>query len=274
MRSLGLVWLGTWVVLAVLAPALAPHDPVAVDVGPVLAPPSWSFWMGTDGYGRDVWSRWLFGARLSLTVGVAVTAVATALGALLGVLAGAAGGWVDRLVSFAIDHLLALPRIVVVLAVVGTLRVRGPESLVWLVALLGATSWMGLARVVRAEVQSLVRRPFVHAAVSVGLPDWRVWVHHVLPHTAPYIWVFGAFAIGYAILAEAGLSYLGFGLAPPTPSWGAMVGDGMNQIRRAPWLALWPSVGITTTVLGFNLLADTLRDRLDPRLRGQAPDGR
>lgn len=266
MSRVGFALLGALGALALLAPALAAHDPAAVDAGPVLAAPSWGYPMGTDGFGRDVWSRWLYGARLSLAVGAAVMVLATTLGAGLGALAGAAGGWVDRAVNFVIDGLLVLPRIVVVLAVVGALRAHGPENLVWLVVLLGGTSWMGLARLVRAEVMSLAARPFVHAAVSVGLPPWRVWLGHVLPHTTPYLGVFGASAVGYAILAEAGLSYLGFGVAPPTPSWGAMVAEGMDLIRRAPWLAGFPGLGITLAVVALHAVADGLRDHLDPRL--------
>lgn len=270
----GATVIGALALLALLAPWLTAYDPTQIDAGPLLASPSFAHPMGTDHVGRDVWARWLYGARLSLTLGAAVMVLATALGTALGAAAGYLGGAVDRAVVFAVDLLLSLPRIVIVLAVVGVVRVHGAGSLALLALLLAGTSWMGLARVVRAEVQSLVQRDFVQAAVALGLPRWRIVAVHVLPHTFAYLAVFGALAVGHAILAESTLSWLGFGVTPPTPSWGGMVADGAEQIRRAPWLVALPGAGITATVLAFNVLADGLRDVLDPRLRGMVAEGR
>jgi peptide/nickel transport system permease protein len=271
---LGLAAVATLVFLAAFAPWLAPYDPTAIDSGPLLAAPSRGHWMGTDGLGRDVWSRWLFGARLSLSLGAVVMVLSTALGGALGSVAGFFGGVVDRVVVFLVDLMLSVPRLVIVLAVAGLLRWKGTANLELLVVILALTSWMGLARVVRAEVASLAQRDFVTAVVALGLPRWQVLIRHVLPHTLAYFGVFAALAVGHTILAESTLSYLGLGVTPPTPSWGTMVADGSTQLRAAPWLVLAPGLGITGTVLGFNLLGDGLRDLLDPHRRGAWAESR
>jgi peptide/nickel transport system permease protein len=258
------VWLVSALLMcAFLAPWIAPYDPTALDVGPALAPPSVAHPMGTDQLGRDVWSRWLFGARSSLSLGVGVTALAAAIGTVLGAVAGAAGGGVDRAFVVVVDLWLSLPRLVVCLAAVGLVRARGGAELWVLGLVLAATSWMGLARTVRAEVKRLVGRDFVLAAVSSGAPWSRVLWVHVAPHVRPYVVAFSVLALGQTILTEAALSYLGLGIAPPTPSWGAAVAEGTAHLRDAPWLTAWPAAGIVCAGVAFGLLADgwARRDR-------------
>lgn len=263
---------GAVALAALIGPWFAP-DPLSTASAHLLGP-SWAHPMGTDASGRDVWARWLAGARTSLGLAAVATGVATVLGVGVGGLAGAVGGWVDRAARFAIDGLLVVPRLVVLLAVLAVAGWRDAAHLALLAFLIGATSWMGLARVVRAEVRSLVRRDFVLAARATGAHPLEIWARHVLPHVAAYALVFAATAAGQAVLAEAALSWLGLGVTPPTPSWGDLVKDGRDCMNDAPWVVSAGAMGITATVLAFHLLGDGLRDLADPRTNARGPGAR
>ncbi len=263
------------VVLALLAavtPLIAPYDPVAIDVGPHLGPPTAAHWLGTDEFGRDSLSRCLYGARISLVIGFVAVGIASTAGTLLGAVAGFVGGTVDAVAMWVTDLVLSLPRLVLLLAVVGIFRPVGDNRLAVMVVLLGATGWMGVARVVRAQVLALREQEFVLAARALGLPEWRVLLRHVLPNALPPVLVLSSLAVGGTILTEAALSYLGLGVSPPTPTWGALVSEGRESMRTAPWLIVAPGLLIGWTVLSFNLVGEGLRDALDPRMRGGAHD--
>lgn len=223
--------------------------------------PSADHLMGTDRFGRDVWARLLFGARISLAVGLGAAALASTIGTAVGVFAGWRGGWVDALLMRGVDLVLAFPRIVLVVVVVALYE----PSLPLLVLVIGATQWPTTARLVRSEVLSLREREFVVAARALGIPEWRVVLRHLLPNALPPVLVATALGVGYAILLEAGLSFLGLGVPAPTPSWGGMIADGRAYLLDAWWLATAPGLALVLLVLGFNLVGDGLRSRLDPR---------
>ncbi len=224
------------------------------------------FLLGSDRFGRDLASRLLHGARTSLAIGLAALGLALALGVTVGGVAGAAGGAVDRLLMRGVDAFLAFPRIFLILAVAALV----PTSPWVVVAVLGGTSWMTLARLVRGQVRSLGRREFVLAARATGQRPWRILTRHLLPNALVPVAVDAALRVGDLILLEASLSFLGLGVQPPTPSWGNMIADGSDLLRAAPWVSTLPGVAIAATVIGFNLLADGLRERLDPRAAGRS----
>lgn len=255
--------------IAVLAPLLAPHPWSAVGAGPPRTPPGAAFWFGTDELGRDVLSRCLYGARVSLAVGLVAVAVSTTFGTLVGAVAGYAGGWVDRALMFVTDLLLALPRLVLLLALLGLARLEGGLRVYLVVAVFGATGWMGVARIVRGEVLALKERDFVAAAVALGLSPTRILARHVVPNALAPVVVFASLSLGGTILAEAALSFLGLGVPPPTPTWGVMVADARAHLVSAPWTGVFPGLFVLWAVLSFHLVGDGLRDALDPRLRGR-----
>jgi peptide/nickel transport system permease protein len=258
---LGLGLVALLVVLALAAPWLAPHDPLQVQLGPAHSAPSAAHWLGTDGVGRDCLSRLLHGARVSLPIGLLAVAVAASLGTLLGALAGYLGGAVDRTITWLTDLFLALPRLVLLLAVLAV-AARAQHGRFLLVALvLGLTGWMPVVRIVRAQVQSLRERPWVQAARGLGLPWWRILFRHVLPAALPPVMVHASLLVGTTILTEAALSFLGLGVPAPTPTWGNMIAEGMGRLD-AWWLTVFPGLAITAAVAGFNLLGDGLRDIL------------
>ena len=261
----GAVLVGAAALAALLAPVLAPYSPNEVHVGSPNLAPSAAFWMGTDAVGRDVLSRLLFGARISLPIGLLAVLVATVVGTAVGVVAGYAGGWVDRAALWVIDLLMALPRLVLLLAIVAVLGAHDGSRILLIAGVLGLTGWMPVARIVRSEVLSLKQRPFVVAARAIGLPPAAVVGRHVLPHVLTPVLVNGALLVGTTILLEAALSFLGLGVPLPAPSWGAMVGSGTHQLH-AWWLSVFPGAAIALTVLGFNLLGDGLRAIADPRV--------
>lgn len=256
--------------LAAVTPLVAPYDPIAIDVGPHLAAPSLHHWLGTDSFGRDCLSRCLYGARVSLAIGFVAVAISASVGTLVGTLAGFFGGVADRALMGVADLLLALPRLVLLLALVGVFRPQGADRAFVLVAILGCTGWMGVARIVRAQVLTLREQDFIQAARALGLPTWRILVRHLVPNVLAPVIVFASLAVGSTMLAEAGLSYLGLGVAPPTPTWGAIVNEGRESMRSGPWITFVPGALIGLSVMSFNLLGDGLRDALDPRLRGRA----
>ncbi len=256
--------------LTAVTPLVAPFDPIAIDVGPHLVAPSAAHWLGTDTFGRDCLSRCLYGARVSLAIGFVAVAISATVGTLVGTVAGFFGGVADRALMGVADLLLALPRLVLLLALVGVFRPQGADRAFVLVAILGCTGWMGVARIVRAQILSLREQDFIQAARALGLPTWRILVRHLVPNVLAPVIVFGSLAIGSTMLAEAGLSYLGLGVAPPTPTWGALVNEGRESMRTGPWVTFVPGALIGVAVMSFNLLGDGLRDALDPRLRGRA----
>jgi peptide/nickel transport system permease protein len=253
--------------VTLLTPLLAPYDPLLVNAGPKSVPPSLAFWMGTDEFGRDVLSRLLYGGRISLSIGFVAVFIAATLGTTLGAVAAFVGGAVDRVIMFVTDALISLPRLVLLLTLVGLFRVQGAKGIFLIVAILGFTAWMGIARIVRSEVLSLKQREFIQAAHALGLSPARILFRHLVPNAMAPVIVFCSLAIGGTMLAEAGLSFLGLGVPPPISTWGVMVNEGRDPLRTAPWISVFPGLAIMVSVLSFNLLGDGLRDALDPKLR-------
>ncbi len=265
---MGLFGVLIMVVATLLTPLLAPYDPISIDVGDKNLAPSMAYLMGTDGFGRDVFSRLLYGGRISLSIGFIAVTIAATLGTTLGALAAFAGGMVDRLIMFVTDGLLALPRIILLLTIVGLFRVQGVWGIFLIVFILGMTGWMGVGRIVRSQVLSLKQQEFIQAAQALGLSPTRILFRHLIPNALAPVIVYCSLAIGSTMLAEAGLSFLGLGVPPPTATWGVMVADGKEVLRLAPHVAIFPGMAILVSVLSFNLLGDGLRDALDPKLRG------
>ena len=249
--------------VAGLAPALAPYDPAAYDVKQILLAPSLTHWFGTDQIGRDVLSRMLFGARISMAVGFISVGIAVLLGTVIGTIAAYYGGRVDEVVMRFVDLMLNFPRFFLLLTLIALLR----PSIWVIMAVIGFTGWMGLARLVRGEILSLREREFVQGARALGAADARIMFRHILPNALVPVLVSATLGVAGAILAESGLSFLGLGVQPPTPSWGNILIDGKANIEIAWWLSVFPGLAILVTVLAYNLLGEGLRDALDPRLR-------
>jgi ABC-type dipeptide/oligopeptide/nickel transport system permease subunit len=247
-----------------LAPWLTPYQPNAISMENALQAPGLSHPFGTDAFGRDVLCRVLHGARFSLQVGVISRLLALVLGTCLGLIAGYFGGKVDQTVMRLADITLAYPGLLLLIAVMAAV---GPSKTALFVAL-GIVGWAGVARLVRAQVLSLKEREFVLAIRSLGATDAAVMARHLLPNVLTPILVIFSMGLGASIMAESSLSFLGLGAQPPQPSWGSMISSGLDYLRVAPWLSLAPGLVVTTTVLGFNLLGDALRDLYDPRLGG------
>jgi len=265
---LGLFGVLFMIVATVLTPLLAPFDPIAIDVGDKNLSPDAVYLMGTDPFGRDVFSRLLYGGRISLSIGFIAVTIAATMGTTLGALAAFAGGAVDKVIMFVTDGLLALPRLVLLLTIVGLFRVQGVWGIFLIVVILGLTGWMGVGRIVRSQVLSLKQQEFIQAAQALGLSQSRILFRHLIPNALAPVIVYCSLAIGSTMLAEAGLSFLGLGVPPPTSTWGVMVADGKEVLRNAPHVAIFPGMAILLAVLSFNLLGDGLRDALDPKLRG------
>ncbi len=249
--------------LAVLAPLLAPYDPHRPDVKKILDPPSPAHLLGTDQIGRDVLSRILYGSRVSLAVGFVSVGIATAIGLTLGALSGYNGGVVDGVVMRLVDLMLVFPRFFLLLAVLAFLQ----PSIWTIMAVIGLTGWMGVARLVRAEFLSLKEREFVIWSQAIGASGLRIIWRHILPNAMAPVLVAMTLGIPAAILTESGLSFLGLGVQPPYATWGNILNDGKDSIEIAWWLSLYPGLAILVTVLSYNLLGEGVRDALDPRLR-------
>ena len=270
-------WFGAAVVvllilLAVAAPFVARHDPVHIDLINQLRPPSAEHWLGTDIQGRDVWARLVYGARISLSVGIVSQGIALALGVTLGLIAGFYGRWIDELVMRLADITLAFPTLLLLIAMVAALQ----PSLGVVFATIGVVGWAGMARLVRGQVLVVRQLEYVQASRALGSRDVRVILLHVLPGVLAPVIIAATLGVAGAIIAESSLSFLGLGVQPPTPSWGSMIADGrdLSQLRHAPWTSLFPGLAIGAAVLGFNLLGDALRDALDPRAtRAAIPRG-
>lgn len=248
---------------AVFAPLIAPFDPNELHLDAILKAPCAEFPLGTDRLGRDVLSRLLYGGRVSLWVGFVAVGISISIGALLGLVSGYFGGLVDEIVMRFVDIMLCFPSFFLILAVVAFLE----PSLFNIMVVIGLTSWMGVARLVRAETLTLREREFVSAARLSGTSTWRIMTRHILPNAMAPVTISAILGIGGAILIESGLSFLGLGVQPPQASWGNMLMDGKSVIEEASWLSLFPGLAILITVLGYNLLGESLRDFLDPRLK-------
>ena len=260
----GLVLIVVFSLSALLASVLAPANPLDQKLSQRLKPPSPAHWLGTDQLGRDVLSRLLFGARISLTVGLVVVGTAGTFGTLVGLVAGYTGGLVDEALMRVTDVFLAFPALILAMAIAGAL---GPSLNNAMIAI-AVVTWPVYARLVRGQVLSLREREFVEAARSLGASTARILWRHILPNTLAPILVQARFDMGGAILSAAGLSFIGFGAQPPTPEWGVMISDGRKYVSTQSWLSLFPGLAILLTVAAFNLIGDGLRDSLDPRLRG------
>lgn len=254
------------VVMAVFAPLVARQDPNAIDLINLLEPPSRAHWLGTDVQGRDVWARLVYGARVSLAVGLVSQAIAVSIGVTLGLLAGYYRGWIDELVMRLADVTLAFPTLLLLIAMSAALQ----PSMGVVFVTIGVVGWAGMARLVRGQVLVVRDLEYVQAARALGARGRRVMLRHVLPNVVGPVVIAATLGIAGAIMAEAALSFLGLGIQPPTASWGSMIADGrdLDQLRNAPWTSIAPGLAIGAAVLGFNLLGDALRDALDPRHTG------
>jgi len=250
-------------IMALAAPLVSPHDPHKLDVKRILEPPSARHWLGTDQVGRDVLSRMLYGARVSLAVGFVSVGIAAVIGIALGAAAGYHGGAVDAGVMRLVDLMLVFPRFFLLLAVLAFLK----PSIWTIMAVIGVTGWMGVARLVRAEFLALKEREFVVWSQSIGASALRIIWRHILPNAMAPVLVAMTLGIPAAILTESGLSFLGLGVRPPYATWGNILNDGKEVIELAWWLSVYPGLAILVTVLSYNLLGEGIRDALDPRLR-------
>ncbi len=248
---------------AIFAPLIASHDPAAINTKNLLAPPSLDHFCGTDDLGRDVFSRMVYGSRISLTVGFVAVGIATLTGLMIGAAAGYFGGWVDGILMRFVDLMLTIPTFFLILAVIAFLE----PSIYNIMIVIGITSWMGVARLVRAEFMALKEREFVTAARAIGVSDLLIIVRHILPNAMAPVLVSATLGVAGAILTESALSFLGIGVQPPTASWGNMLTIGKNYIEFAWWLSFYPGLAIFITVMGYNLLGEGIRDALDPRIQ-------
>jgi peptide/nickel transport system permease protein len=250
-------------VISLLAPWIAPYDPNEIDLQKVLSAPSRDHVLGTDQLGRDVFTRMIWGSRISLKVGFVATGIAILIGTVLGAVAGYYGRWVDAVIMRFVDIMLCFPTFFLILAVIALL-----EPSIWnIMIIIGVTGWMGITRLVRADFTSLKERDFVLAARAIGASDLRIIFVHILPNAMASVLVAATLGVAGAILTESALSFLGIGVQPPTPSWGNILTAGKDNIDIAWWLSLYPGMAILITVLGYNLLGEGIRDSLDPRLR-------
>jgi peptide/nickel transport system permease protein len=263
LNILAIALIATFAVCALLAPILAPYDPLAQTLSVRLEPPTSAHWLGTDSLGRDIASRLLYGARISLVIGVVVVALAGVFGTFVGLVAGYAGGLADEALMRLTEVFLAFPPLILAMAIAGAL---GP-SLTNAIIAIAAVTWAVYARLARGQLLSLRRREYIEAARSIGVPPARILARHLLPNAIAPLLIQASFDMGAAIIAAAGLSFIGFGAQPPTPEWGVMISEGRNFISTQPWLSLFPGLAILFAVGAFNVLGDGLRDVLDPRLR-------
>jgi ABC-type dipeptide/oligopeptide/nickel transport system permease subunit len=252
------------VVVGIAGPWIAPYDPLAQDLSKSLLGPSLEHWFGTDSFGRDILSRVLYGARISLLVGIVSQGISFSLGVAMGLVSGYYGGKVDALIMRLADVTLAFPTLLLLIAITAAFQ---PSLAVVFVAI-GIVGWAGLARLVRSQTLVVRELAFVQAARALGMNDARLLTRHVLPNTLAPAIIAVTLGMAGAILLEAALSFIGLGAQPPTPSWGSMISDGRDFLRTAPWISVFPGLAIGLVVLGFNLFGDGLRDAMDPRLRG------
>jgi peptide/nickel transport system permease protein len=260
---LGLIVIVSFVVIAVSAPLIAPYDPTQQSWTSIRKAPSWAHWFGTDESGRDLLSRVIFGARASLLAGVVSISIALGLGVPVGLLAGYSGGWIDAVISRITDAMLAIPFLILAIALAAFL---GPSLQNAMIAI-GLTATPIFARLTRGQVMAVKVEDYVEAARAVGNPAVRIALKHILPNIMPALIVQATISIATAIIAEASLSFLGLGQQPPAPSWGSMLNTAQRFLSNAPWMAVWPGLAIFLAVLSFNVVGDGLRDALDPKER-------
>ncbi|MEA3329085.1 MAG: ABC transporter permease [Candidatus Omnitrophota bacterium] len=254
------------VLIAIFAPAIARYDPAAIDIKNALMGPSGEHILGTDQLGRDVFSRIVYGSRISLSIGLVAVGIAAIIGVALGSLAGYFGGRTDSLIMRFVDIMLCFPSFFLILSVIA---IVGP-NIYNIMVIIGLTSWMGMARLIRAEILSLKEREFILAARALGVSHFKIILRHLIPNGIGPVLVSFVLGVAAAILIETGLSFLGLGVQPPTPTWGNILMEGRATLGVAWWLILFPGFIILVTVLGFNLLGEGLKDALNPKLRRQA----
>lgn len=250
-------------IVAVSASLIAPHDPIEINIKKAILAPSPAHPMGTDQLGRDVFSRMIYGARISLSIGIVAVGIAALIGIVLGSIAGYYGGRIDSVIMRFVDIMLCFPSFFLILAVVAII---GP-SIYNIMIVIGLTSWMGMTRLIRAEVLSLKEREYVLAAKALGMSNARIIITHLVPNGIGPVLVSFVLGVAAAVLVEAALSFLGLGVQPPTPSWGNILMEGKATLGVAWWLILYPGFAILITVLAFNLLGEGIRDYLNPRIR-------
>lgn len=258
---LGLFIVLFFVLTAVFAPLISPYDPIATSWSAVRKAPSWEYLFGTDEIGRDVLSRVIWGARASLMAGLVSVSISMSLGIPIGLLAAYLGGWTDSFISRFTDSMLAVPFLILAIALSAFL---GPSLGNAMIAI-GVSAMPVFIRLTRAQVMAVKVEDYIEAARAVGNPHWRIALRHIMPNVLPPLIVQASLSIAAAIIAEASLSFLGLGQQPPAPSWGSMLNTAKNYMDNAPWMAVWPGLSIFLLVLSFNLLGDGLRDALDPR---------
>ena len=252
--------------MALFAAALAPYDPIQIKSADRLHPPGALYPLGTDDFGRDILSRVIYGARISMLIGLGAVMISTVLATLLGVLSGFYGGKIDTVLQRGVDTLMAFPGLVVLLTIMAILG----QGLGNVILALGIGGTAGNTRIIRSAVLTIKENAYIEAARALGCRDWRLIRRYILPNIAAPIMVVATLGLGTAILAEASLSFLGFGVPPPTPSWGGMLsGSGRTYMLKAPWMAIFPGIALSLAVFGFNMLGDALRDLLDTKLRGR-----
>ncbi len=267
LAAMGFVLVALFVVCALFAPWVAPRDPAFIELPARLQPPSQAHWFGTDELGRDILSRVIYGARISLLVGSSVVTVSLAIGLVLGSIAGFYGGRVDRFFNIVVmNAFLSFPGILLAIAFVAFL---GP-GIFNLILALSIGGWVGYARLVRAQVLAVKEREYIEAARALGAGDWRILTRHILPNILQPVIVQAAVGMAGAVLAEATMSFLGLGVPPPTASWGTLLNDGRSHLFDAPHLVLFPAAAVMLAVLSFNFIGDALRDLMDPRSRIEA----
>jgi len=255
---IGIIIIAALSLLAILAPVISRYEPAAIDQNNLLVPPSAKHLMGTDSLGRDLFSRIVFGARISLSIGIIAVGIATLIGIILGSIAGFYGGWVDSLIMRFVDLMLCFPTFFLILAVVAILE----PSIFNIMIIIGLTSWMGTARLIRAEILSLKEREFIQAARAIGASNFRIILRHLIPNAIAPVLVSAILGIAGAVLVESALSFLGLGVQPPVPSWGNILIEAKSTLGIAWWLTLYPGIFILVTILGFNLIGEGLRQRI------------
>lgn len=259
----GALIVGIMVFLAIFAPLVATYDPNEISLKDALIGPSKEHLLGTDSLGRDLFSRMVFGARISLSVGFVAVGIAILIGVMFGSIAGYYGRWIDSIISRIIDIMLCFPTFFLILS---TIAVLGPS--IWnIMIIIGLTNWMGVARLIRAEILSLKEREFIEAARAIGASDLRIIVHHLIPNGIGPVLVSATLGVAGAILLESGLSFLGLGVQPPTPSWGNILTEAKSTLGIAWWITVFPGLAILITVLGYNLLGEGLREIFNPHRR-------
>ncbi len=255
--KVGMATITLLILMAIFAPWISRYHPSDIQITQALLPPSVQHWLGTDQLGRDVWARMVYGIRVSLWVGLVAVGIATVVGLMIGAVAGYYGGWIDAVLMRFNDIMLCFPTFFLILAVITLLE----PNLINIMVIIGLTSWMGVARLVRAEILSLKERDFIQAARVMGGSNFWILTQHLVPNAMGPVWVSAILGVAGAVLVESGLSFLGIGVQPPTPSWGNMLLEGKATLGAAWWMTVFPGLAILVTVLAFNLAGEGLRER-------------